>query len=430
MKKTTITARQLAFTAVCGLFENESYSNILLDQLLKESDLSQQDKSFCSAIFYGIITRDITLTYIIEQYCTTPVKKLDAKVLALLKLGIYQLKYMDNVPESAAVNETVNTAKLVGLSHVASLINGVLRSFIRGDLQYKIPKDKLTATSVQYSVPMPLISLWRKSYGPEKTAEILEGINATPPMFLRVNTSKTTVLELLAVLEKEKVNATVVQTQPNCIKVMSHGGITRLDSFKSGLYHVQDLSSQICSTVGGIQENYNVLDICSAPGGKSFTMAEQCTNGKVVSCDLYPHRLTLVEDGASRLGISNITTVASDATKYNQNLGEFDLVLCDVVCSGFGIVRRKPEIKYKPLKTLDETPNLQYNIISTAYQYVKDGGRLIYSTCTLNPAENEQVVEKFLENHKNFILEQPMTTIFPTVDGGDGFFYSILKKTD
>ncbi len=334
-----ITARHVAYLAALAVFESDSYSNIALDNLLTKHNLTKQDKSFCSALFYGVVSRDITLMHIIKQYSKTDIKKLTPTILTLLKLGIYQLKYMDNVPASAAVNETVNLAKQLGENSAAAFINGILRAFDRANCSYQQPKDKLTAASVEYSVPMPLISLWRKSYGAEETQRILEAVNATPPLFLRVNTGKTNTNELIQILKDEGLNATQVSSQPHCIKLLSHGGIARLNSFKQGLYHVQDLSSQRCATAVSVDEGARVLDICAAPGGKSFTMAQSVgASGMVLSCDLYPHRIELIREGAERLSLTNIDTLCQDATIFHKNIANFDIVLCDVVCSGFGII--------------------------------------------------------------------------------------------
>ncbi len=421
------TPRALVYKALMSMTENDGYSTIVLDNMLKNSELTRIERSFTSALFYGVITRDMTLEYIISKYSKTPVKKLNTAVLTLLKCGLYQLKYMDNVPQSAAVNETVELAKSVGEQRAAGFINGILRSFERAGCTYPLPKDKLTATSIEYSVPMPLISLWRKAYGHEKAMEILAGLDSVPPLFIRVNTRKTTTEKLLALLQNEGVTATAHPQIHNCIVLTAHGGVTKLASFRNGLFHVQDGSSQLCATACGVKDGMRILDICSAPGGKSFTLAQLADNCEVLSCDLYEHRLELVREGATRLGLDNIKTLCNDATIYNPDLGVFDIILCDVVCSGFGIIRRKPEIKYKSLKTLDELPILQYNILINATKHLKKGGHLVYSTCTLNPVENEQVVERFLKENENFSLETAPTTIFPTVGGTDGFFYAVLS---
>ncbi|MEG0852265.1 MAG: 16S rRNA (cytosine(967)-C(5))-methyltransferase RsmB [Angelakisella sp.] len=424
------TARETAATALLSVFSQGGYSNIVLDNILEKEDLSSQDRSFCAALFYGVAERVLTLDYAIAAYCKSPLKKLSPAVLTCLRCGFYQLLYMPSVPQSAAVNETVTVVKQLGETQAAGLVNGILRSFVRANLTYPEPKDKLTALSIKYSVPMPLIQLWRKGYGQEATLRILEGISTVPPLFVRVNTTRTTADALVETLAAEGVEAHHCETSPDALRLSATGSIAKLAAFRQGLFHVQDLASQLCAAAGAPAAGMRILDVCAAPGGKSFTMAELAENkGSLTSCDLYPARLTLVEEGAARLGLGSITALAQDGAVYNPDLGLFDLVLCDVVCSGFGIIRRKPEIRYKALQTLDELPTLQYNILYTSSRYLRAGGRLVYSTCTLNPRENEEVVERFLTEQNDFILSAPPRTIFPNeLEGADGFFYAVLER--
>lgn len=430
MKKT---ARFTVLEALLTVTEQGGYSQLVLSEHLGK--LSAQDRAFATALFYGVISRRITLDYAIAQYSKTPIKKLSVKVHTVLQIGFYQLLYMPSVPQSAAVNESVNLVTQVGEKSAAGFINGVLRAFIRGGCAYKDPKDKLTALSVLYSVPMPLIQLWRKAYGQQQTLEILEGVSSVPPLFIKVNQTKITETELIASLEKQGIETAECKvwggsSLQGAYVLKNSGAISNIKEFKQGYFHVQDLSSQLCSQVNGAKAGMRVLDVCSAPGGKTFTTAELMDNtGEIVACDLYEHRLNLVKEGAARLGLTIIKTMVQDATVYNPQLGEFDVVLCDVVCSGFGIMRRKPEIRYKELSSVAELPKLQLEILQDSSRYTKVGGRVIYSTCTLNPQENEQVVESFLEQNQNFIAEDTPHTIFPKENGGDGFFYcSMVRK--
>lgn len=424
------TARETAAAALLSVFSDGGYSNIVLDNILGKEDLSRDDRSFCAALFYGVAERVITLDAAIAAYCKTPVKKLSPAVLVSLRCGFYQLLYMPSVPQSAAVNETVTLVKALGEERAAGLVNGILRSFIRADLAYPLPKDKLSALSVKYSVPMPLIQLWRKSYGHNVAVGILEGLCSVPPLFVRVNTTRTTAEKLTELLEAEGVTVSPCETCSDALRLSGTGSIAKLTAFRMGLFHVQDLSSQLCAAAGRPAAGMRVLDVCSAPGGKAFTMAQLMENrGELVACDLYPARLSLVSEGAARLGLNIIKAQVQDGGVQNSNMGIFDLVLCDAPCSGFGIIRRKPEIRYKPPETLDEIPTLQYNILYTSSCYLKAGGRLVYSTCTLNPKENEQVVERFLGECPDFYLAEPPRTIFPnTQEGADGFFYAVLER--
>lgn len=424
------TARETAATALIGVFSGGGYSNIVLDTALEKEDLSPQDRSFCAALFYGVAERIITLDHAIAAYCKIPLKTLSPAVLTCLRCGFFQLLYMPSVPQSAAVNETVAVVKNLGEGQAAGLVNGVLRSFIRAGLAYPQPRDRLMALSVHYSVPMPLIQLWRKCYGHETAIEILEGSCTAAPLFARVNTTRTTPEKLIEALGEEGVEAVPCAASPNTLILRDTGSIARLAAFRGGLFHVQDLSSQLCAEAGAPVAGMRVLDVCSAPGGKAFTMAELMENkGELVACDLYPSRLSLVEQGAERLGLDIIKTKVQDGGVYSPEMGSFDFILCDVVCSGFGILRRKPEIRYKQPETLDELPALQYNILYTSSRYLGGGGRLVYSTCTLNPRENQQVVERFLTEQPDFTLASPMETILPGgQEGGDGFFYAVLQR--
>ncbi len=423
------TAREVAVRALMGVFQDGGYSNLVLDGALERTGLPPRDRAFCAALFYGVVERRLTLEYILACRCGTPIKKLDAPVREILYCGLYQLLYMSSVPERAVVHEAVALTRALGRGSAAGLVNGVLRGFLRDGKRLEVPKDKLRASEVAYSVPGPLIQLWRKGYGDPVAREILEGSLTRAPVFIRVNTLRTTADDLGARLEREGVKAARVSCAPAALALENPGDLAALSSFQEGLFHVQDLSSQLCAAAAEARPGMRVLDVCAAPGGKTFTAAQGMDNqGEILARDLYPHRLGLVEEGAGRLGLSCVRTLPGDALVFQPELGQFDRVLCDVVCSGFGILRRKPEIRYKPLKTIDGIWEIQYNILNTSSQYCKDGGRVVYSTCTLNPRENQQVVEQFLAARPEFRLVGPMVTRFPGQDGGDGFFWAVLEK--
>lgn len=421
-------ARLTAARGLMEVFGSGGYSNIVLDHKLEQEDLSPQDRSFCAALFYGVIEQALALDYAIGKYSSIPVKKLSPGVLAALRCGFYQLLHMPSVPPSAAVNETVTITRQLGERRAAGFVNGVLRSFLRAGMAVPEPKDKLTALSVAYSIPAPLIQYWRKSYGQEMTLRILEGSRGPAPIFARVNTCRTTAAELTELLAGQGVQAEEAGVK-DALRLTAPGSITRLPAFQEGLFHIQDLSSQLCAAAADPRPGMRVLDVCAAPGGKSFTMAQLMENqGELVCCDLHPHRVRLIEEGAARLGLNILRPMVQDATQYNPERGSFDRVLCDVVCSGYGILRRKPEIRYKPLETLDGIWLVQYNILETSAKYCKEGGRLVYSTCTLNPQENQQVVQRFLDAHREFRLVEPMTTLVKGELDCDGFFYAVLER--
>ena len=423
------TAREAAVRALMGVFRDGGYSNLVLDGALERADLPGRERAFCAALFYGVVERRLTLEYALGLHCRTPVPKLEPVVREILCCGLYQLLYMPSVPRHAAVAESVELARRMGAAPAAGLVNGVLRAFLRAGMELPVPKDRLRASEVAYSIPGPLIQLWRKGYGPETAQAILEGSLTRAPLFVRVNILKTTPEELLERLKKEGVAAERAPAAPAALILSSPGPVAALDSFREGLFHVQDLASQLCVQAAEAAPGMRVLDVCSAPGGKTFGVAQEMGGrGEILARDLHPHRLALVEEGAARLGLGCVRTLAGDATEFRPELGHFDRVLCDVVCSGFGILRRKPEIRYKPLKTIDGIWEIQYNILNTSSQYCAEGGRVVYSTCTLNPQENQRVVERFLDARREFRLRGPMVTRLPGQDGGDGFFWAVLEK--
>lgn len=426
--------------------ENEgAYSNIALNNQLKEDHTTGVDASFCSALVYGVLERKILLDYIIRQYTNIRLKKIEKTVLNILRMGILQIVFMDKVPESAAVNESVKLAKTMRFNKASGFINGVLRSFIRANCVYKLPDkntDKAMYYSVVYSTPKDIVSLWMNSYGEENAVNILKNLMGRPPVTVRVNTLKTTAEELKNHFEKSgvKVEKTVID---NALLLSCTGAIENTQEYKRGLFHVQDVSSQLCCSILDLQENMTVYDFCSAPGGKAFTMAQLMNNtGKINAYDMYDHKIKLIKNGAYRLGIKNIEASVRNALN-DKPLPLADRILCDVPCSGLGIIRRKPEIRYKDDLGLNQLPDIQYNILCKCAKYLKSGGKLVYSTCTLNPNENENNIKRFLSEHSDF---QPLkinlkddiinkissmdnaVTIFPQKNGSDGFFISLLIK--
>ena len=279
--------------------------------------------------------------------------------------------------------------------------------------------------SVKYSCPQWILTNIVNDYGVDKTEEILKTFLTPAKVFLRVNTLKISALKLLERLNENGLNCEFVSD--NTLELKSGVDFSKDILFNEGLFHIQDISSQKCAEALLAKPEERILDICSAPGGKSFTIAEiMKDSGEIVSCDLYENRVSLIKKGAYRLGINSIKAIKNDATAYNSQLGEFDAVLCDVPCSGFGVIRRKPDIKYKPATNFEELNNIQLKILNVSSAYVKKGGRLLYSTCTLRKAENEDVVEKFLSSNKDFYCEN-MHTFIPS-SNNDGFFHALLYR--
>ena len=420
---------------------SEAYSNLLLDHVFSESDLSERDKAFAAALFYGVLERRLTLDYIIEKNSKIPFAKLDPAAVVILRTGLYQLLYMDSVPESAAVNESVKLCKKLKCFSAQGFVNGMLRSFIRGGKKISYlglePEKRL---SVEYSCPQWLTEKLVREYGTDFAVRALKASVGKPPVYARVNTLKTTTEKLLAELSKHRIKAAAYPGLDNCIKLEKSGDIEKCAPFRQGLFHVQDISSQLCCLTLRPVVNETVLDVCAAPGGKSFTLAELMgNNGRLYSMDLHDMRVGLIEDGAARLGIKMITAMQNDASKFNGVLPQADRVLCDVPCSGLGVIRRKPEIKFKSAEDFEGLPEIQYQILETSARYVKPGGTLVYSTCTLSRAENDEVAGRFAAAHPEFLpivqpvpyagaAGEPMRTYCPDENGGDGFFTASFRR--
>lgn len=430
-------SRQIVLELLVKMDKNGAYSNIVLDNTFSGERLSPRDKAFATTIFYGVIERRMTLDYIIRLYSSVEFDKIETDVLQLLRMGLYQLLYMDGVPESAAVNETVELAQ----KSSKGFINGILRSFLRDGMKinYKDLKDE-AKLSIEYSCPRWLVKKWISQFGEDTTVEILKASFGRPPLFAKVNTVKCTADELIAALAKDKVSAKKNALLDDCVEIGRVQGVEATNAYRKGFFHIQDISSQLCCKIARPVFNETVLDICAAPGGKTFSMAEAMANrGVIRSFDLYNGKVSMINEGAKRLGLDIIKAQVNDATVYNKDIPMADKVLCDVVCSGLGVIRRKPEIKYKPMKTLEDIPILQKHILQISSKYVKIGGTLIYSTCTLNRAENEDVVEAFLAENPDFtpvvvpltvsgVENTPMRTFLPQTTGGDGFFAATLRR--
>ncbi len=419
-------ARKVAIDALLKVNNDLAYSNIALNNILKIAQLSSADKQFATALFYGVLDRKITLDYVLDSLIKTSFDKVDDFTKEVLRTGLYQIMFMEKVPDSAAVNEAVKIIKASKKRYNSGFVNGVLRSAIRAD---KLLPDGNTShdLSVRYSCPEWIIESFIKDYSLDTTVCLLEETVKPAPTYLRVNTLRITTDELLLQLKNTGVSAKAAD-ESDAIEILSGFEIQNNVLYKDGLFHVQDLSSQKCAKLLGAKKGERILDICAAPGGKSFTSALLMANeGEIVSCDLYENRTNLIKKGAERLGIDIIKTCVADATLYNKEKGEFDAVLCDVPCSGLGIIRRKPDIKYKQISEFSNLEKIQSEILENAVKYLKPLGRIVYSTCTLRKNENEKQVERFLKVHPEFELEF-MHTFMPHIDGTDGFFTALLLK--
>ena len=425
--------RYLAVKLLNKTFGSGSYSNLQLDSGLKGSDLDERGRKLCSAVYYGVIERRLTLDHIIGGLSSRPIDKLDSIVLNILRCGVYQTMYMDSVPDNAAVNESVALAKKFRKTSASGMVNAVLRNFIRGGKEIRLPKDSTKAMSVKYSAPEGLVKSLMEDYGSGAAESFLAASLEKSVTYIRRNPLRCTEEELLAALGGIKAE----RYGENCFTVES-GDVTATEAFKKGYFHVQGLASQLCCQVLAPDENDTVLDICAAPGGKTFTMAELMNGrGQIYAFDLHEKRAELIRRGAERLGLTNIKAAAGDATVFNSELPKFTKILCDVPCSGLGVIGSKPEIKYKDIFDFAGLPDIQYRIVCNALNYLEAGGTLVYSTCTVRKAENEAVCERLLREHPELeaaplpeMLGESfgtMATLMPP-KFGSGFFISKFRK--
>ncbi len=436
-------ARQAAFEALLKIQKEGAYSNLVVDATLKENEhFDERDKAFFSNLVYGTLDRLILIDYNLSMYLNQPVRKLKPELHTILRLGTYQLLFLDKVPSRAAVNESVNLAKVNKSAFAASLVNAVLRRVADNGL--RLPEGSENDPdylAIKYSCPEWLISMWIEAYGFDNAIALAEKALEAAPVVVKVNTLKTTVDDLIWKLAEEGVVAEKSTKFPDSLVLNNTGAVEELLAYQEGLFHAQDFASQICCNALDAKPGETVFDLCSAPGGKAFTIAQSMQNtGCVRAFDIYQSRVDLIKNGAKRLGLDNVYTYLSDATIFNENYGMADRVLCDVPCSGLGIIRRKPEIRFKKSAEIDNLPEIQYSILCNAIKYLKDGGRLVYSTCTLNPKENDEICNRFLEEHPEFEAVKVLPelrrysendkylTLMPHIHSTDGFFVAVFRK--
>ncbi len=415
--------RKLAVKALLKINTDFAYSNITLNSLFAESDASSMDKALATALVYGVLDRKITIDYVLSRFLKTPLKKVAPFTKEVLRTAVYQIMFMDKIPDSAAVDEAVKLVKASKESRNSGFVNAVLRNVLRAD--NLLPQgDSLEDLSIIYSCPKEIIESFINDYGLDNAKRLLEESLKSADITVRVNTVKTNVEDF----EKE-IGIDTLKTDIEGGLILKSGiDVGKNKLYNDGLFYVQDLASQKAVSVLNPTADSRVLDMCAAPGGKSFTMVLLMQNkGEIVSCDLYPQRVELIEKSAKRLGLSIIKTKVSDATVYDEGLGEFDYILCDAPCSGLGVIRRKPDIKYKAFEEFDSLCEIQLKILKNAVKYLKKGGKLLYSTCTLRKKENEDIVNAFLSENKDFKCEYSHT-FMPHTDGTDGFYCALLTN--
>ncbi len=428
------TARSCALEILLKCESEGGYSNLALDNALDKAALSISDRALVTELVFGVIERRITLDYYLSKLSSNKLSKIEPRVLCLIRLGIYQLAFLDRVPSYAAVNESVSLAP----KRAKGFVNAILRSFMRLEGLPELPDDPIERLSVKYSYPTDLCKLFCSEFGEKRAESLLDAMNSRPTATLRVNTLKADRDSVIAYLEKEGIEAKAARLSPVGV-VTGKGAVAKLKGFKEGRFFVQDEASQICCQALGAKEGELVIDVCAAPGSKSFGAAINMDNlGRVVSCDLHKNKLSLIDGGARRLGIDIIETRAQDARQpMEEFVGIADRVICDVPCSGFGVIAKKPEIRYKDVAQTEGLPRIQYDILKNCARYVKAGGTLVYSTCTLLDRENRENVERFLAENCDFYAESffvgekeysAMTTFMPDTDGTDGFFIAHMRR--
>lgn len=436
------TARETAVLTLAACEKQGAWSDGYLKHAIREQGLDRRDGALATRLCYGVLQNKLLLDWRLAQVCSMKLEKLDVKVLCGLRVAAYQLLFLDRIPPSAAVNEAVELAKRHSRSpRAAGLVNGVLRSLLRQGKVVEIKEDdKLKRLSVQYSHPLWLVEEFSALLGVEDAEELLSADNQQPPTTAQVNTLKTTPEKLT-----EGLRSAGVEVQPHpwlegCLLLTGTGDLERLDAFRRGEFYIQDAASRLAVLAAEIKPGRRVLDCCAAPGGKSFAAAVLMENrGELISCDIHPHKIKLLEAGRDRLGLSVIIPMLQNAAKAREDwVGGFDTVLTDVPCSGLGIIRKKPDIRYKDPEPLKGLPQVQRGILDNCARYVRPGGVLVYSTCTLLRRENDQVVDGFLADYPEFAPEpfdlphlgkQPgRITFWPHIHGTDGFFAAKLRR--
>ena len=431
-------ARETALNVLIACRKEGGWSNGVLKEYLQRDHLDRRDAALTTRLCYGVLQNRLKLDYYLQQLLTGKLKDLHPAVRDILHLGLYQLKEMDKVPSSAAVNESVDLAKKYCKKqrYAPGLVNAVLRKAVGAPLQ------EPAGWQEKYSHPQALIDLLKSYVGKERIETMLRANNEAPDTVIQVNTLKITTAALAQRLEEEGVCVQPHGWMKDCLILSGTGNLEKLPAFREGLFYVQDAAAKLSVLCAGLMPGQTILDCCAAPGGKSFAAAIAMQgNGYITSCDVHPHKAELIANGADRLGIGILSAKCQDATEFVADWeGKMDTVIADVPCSGLGIIRKKPDIRYKNLQEMAQLPALQLKILKNQARYVRPGGVLLYSTCTLVHGENEGVVKAFLKDNSDFSLEKlPLPAAFPENATGmlalvpgeydtDGFFIAKLRR--
>lgn len=442
----TVNIRQVVLDILIEINEKNSFSHITINNALKKFQyLEKNERSFISRVSQGTVEKLIYLDYVIDSFSKVPVRKMKPLIRNLMRMSVYQLLFMDNIPESAVCNEAVKIANKRGFVNLKGFVNGVLRNIARSKDDIKVPND----LSIQYSMPQWIIDMWRKTYDEETIITMLKSFDNSSKTYVRCNTTLASVEEIVSMLTEQGVKATKIKGIDGALEISEYDYLGNVSAFTEGFVSVQDLSSMLSCVVAKASKKDRVIDVCAAPGGKSIFIAEVMDNtGLVDARDISLAKTQMMEETFRRLKLNNAIASVKDGTVlYEEDIETADLVIADLPCSGLGIIGRKPDIKYRVTqKSLQELVELQRNILKCAAKYVKKGGRLIYSTCTINTAENEEnvkwikdnlglspvsLLEKFPQEFVSGVkdtLELGYIQLLPGMGKTDGFFISEFVK--
>ena len=427
-----MTAREVALKALYSIEKSGEYTNAALKEALSRSELSSQDKGLVTELIYGVVANKSAIDYIIMQFSKIKIKKMTPWVISILRMGIYQIYYMDKIPHSAACNEAVKLSKKYSHGAGSGFVNGVLRSSVRSYTEFNFPVsgDAVKDLSLEYSYPEWITEKLISEYGEEKCRELYIENRKSHRTAIRVNCLKTTKPDLVKLLEKEGLECRNAENLEKALFVNGKLNIENSDAYQKGLYSLQNISSQKAVEVLNPQMGQFVVDMCAAPGGKSCAIAEKMQNsGRVLSFDIFPHKVELIKKAAGRLGIDIIDAKVADGTQFCEDLVEkADCVLADVPCSGLGVIHKKPDIKWtRTVDDIAELCKIQKKILDNGAKYVKSGGTLVYSTCTILPEENRLRIQEFLKENKNFNIEYE-EQILTSPMGESGFYICKMVK--
>lgn len=437
------TARITALRVLVSCRSNGAWADAALKAQISRDDLSGQDAALCSRIVYGVMQNQMLLDFYIGAYCSQKPDHLQPPLLEILRIGAYQILFLDKIPDSAAVNTSVELAKLSRRGQASGLVNAVLRKISKNkETLPPIPdRDEVQRLSIQYSHPKWLAKRMVNLLGKEEAERFLSSNNQIAPLTIQVNPLKTTADSLTEDLRQSGVEVRPHGWVPDCLELSGTGDLTALPAFREGKFLVQDPAARLVSLIGGVRPGQKVLDVCAAPGGKSLSAAFTMEGkGSILACDLHENKLKRIREGADRLGVDIIATEAADGRLFQTEWeSAFDVVLVDAPCSGLGIIRKKPDTRYKKADDLFTLPVIQSAILNNAARYVRPGGTLVYSTCTILPEENEQVTQAFLTEHPDFVSEpfelpQPVgktdgsLTLWPQRHDTDGFYICRMTR--